>query len=87
MRCFYGQFIYPLSFNAKAVHYIIFRKTSYYKPLVSVPSTYSKTKESDLIKNGFKIVIYANHMLRAAYPSMQNAAKTILKNQNIYLHK
>ena len=62
----------------------IFRKTSYYKPLVSVPSTYSKTKESDLIKNGFKIVIYANHMLRAAYPSMQNAAKTILKNQRSF---
>ena len=34
-----------------------------------------------LIKNGFKIVIYANQMLRAAYPAMQTAARSILKNQ------
>tara|TARA_B100000787_G_C16191437_1_gene297766 strand:+ start:241 stop:1536 length:1296 start_codon:yes stop_codon:yes gene_type:complete len=62
----------------------IFRKNKYYKPLVSVPSTYSKTTESMLIKNGFKIVIYANHMLRAAYPAMQNAAKSILNNQRSF---
>jgi len=62
----------------------IFRKNKFYKPLVSVPSTYSKTTESMLIKNGFKIVIYANHMLRAAYPAMQNAAKSILKNQRSF---
>ncbi len=62
----------------------IFRKTKYHKPLVSVPSTYSKTTESILIKNGFKIVIYANHMLRAAYPAMENAAKNILKNQRSF---
>lgn len=62
----------------------IFRKNKYYKPMVSVPSTYSKTSEAMLIKNGFKIVIYANHMLRAAYPAMQNAAKSILKNQRSF---
>lgn len=62
----------------------IFKKTKQYKPLVSVPSTYSKTSEKDLIKNGFKIVIYANHMLRAAYPAMKNAAETILKNQRSF---
>jgi phosphoenolpyruvate mutase len=59
----------------------IFKKSKHYKPLVAVPSTYSKTTESMLIKNGFKIVIYANQMLRAAYPAMQNAAKSILKNK------
>lgn len=62
----------------------IFRNNKYYKPMVSVPSTYSKTSEAMLIKNGFKIVIYANHMLRAAYPAMQNAAKSILKNQRSF---
>ncbi|MDC0628799.1 phosphoenolpyruvate mutase [Pelagibacteraceae bacterium] len=62
----------------------IFRKTKWNKPLVSVPSTYSKTTETKLIQNGFKIVIYANHMLRAAYPAMQNAAKSILKNQRSF---
>ena len=53
-------------------------------PLVSVPSTYSKVYEKDLIKNGFKLVIYANQLLRAAYPAMQNAAKTILKNSRAF---
>jgi len=62
----------------------IFKKTKYYKPLVAVPSTYSKTTEEMLVKNGFKIVIYANHMLRAAYPAMQNAAETILKNKRSF---
>ena len=58
----------------------IFRKSKNYKPLVAVPSTYSKVKEKDLIKNGFKIVIYANHMLRAAYPAMLDTAKNILRH-------
>lgn len=62
----------------------IFKKSKFYKPLVSVPSTYSKTTEKMLIRNGFKIVIYANHMLRAAYPAMQNAAKSILQNQRSF---
>ena len=58
-----------------------FLKSKFYKPMVAVPSTYSKTTEKQLIDHGFKIVIYANHMLRAAYPSMINAAKKILKNE------
>ena len=57
-----------------------FRKSKFYKPLVAVPSTYSKVNERELIKNGFKIVIYANHLLRAAYPAMENAALSILKD-------
>jgi len=56
-----------------------FRKSKYFRPMVSVPSTYSKVYEKDLIKNGFKIVIYANQLLRAAYPAMQNAARSILE--------
>jgi phosphoenolpyruvate mutase len=62
----------------------IFRKTKYYKPLVAVPSTYSKTTEAMLIKNGFKIVIYANQMLRSTYPAMKNVAKIILKNERSF---
>ena len=62
----------------------IFRNTKWNKPLVSVPSTYSKTTEKELLKNGFRIVIYANHMLRAAYPAMQSAVKNILKNKRSY---
>ena len=29
-------------------------------------------------------MIYANHMLRAAYPAMQSAVKNILKNKRSY---
>ncbi len=56
-------------------------KSKNYKPIVVVPSTYSKTTEEQLIKNGVKIVIYANHLLRASYPSMVETAKTILLNK------
>jgi len=61
-----------------------FKKSKYFIPLVSVPSTYSKVYEKDLVKNGFKLVIYANQLLRAAYPAMQNTAKTILKNSRAF---
>jgi phosphoenolpyruvate phosphomutase len=61
-----------------------FRKSKNFIPLVSVPSTYSKVYEKELIKNGFKIVIYANQLLRAAYPAMQNAAKSILERSRAF---
>ncbi len=61
-----------------------FKKSNHFKPLVSVPSTYSKTTEKQLIENGFKVVIYANQLLRAALPAMENAAKIILKNKRSF---
>ena len=61
-----------------------FKKSKNFIPLVSVPSTYSKVYERDLINNGFKLVIYANQLLRAAYPAMQNTARTILKNTRAF---
>ena len=61
-----------------------FRKSKNFIPLVSVPSTYSKVYEKELIKNGFKLVIYANQLLRAAYPAMEDTAKTILKNERAF---
>ena len=52
---------------------------------MSVPSTYSKTSEKELIKNGFKIVIYANHMLRADLSSYEKCCRrSILKNHRSY---
>ena len=47
-------------------------------PLVAVPTTYNSISEEDLIKAGVNVVIYANHLLRSAYPAMVNTAKTIL---------
>ncbi len=50
-------------------------------PLVVVPSTYNQYSETELEKLGVNIVIYANHLLRSAYPSMVNTAKSILLNE------
>ena len=61
-----------------------FKKSKNFIPLVSVPSTYSKVYEKDLIKNGFKLVIYANQLLRAAYPAMKKTALTILRNKRAF---
>lgn len=57
----------------------VFRKSYKKIPLVSVPSSYNQISEKTLYENGFNIVIYANHMLRASYPAMQHVAKTILE--------
>ena len=48
-------------------------------PLVSVPTSYNRVNEDDLSKNGFNVVIYANQLLRASYPAMQNVINKILK--------
>ena len=61
-----------------------FKESKNFIPLAAVPSTYSKVYEKDLIKNGFKLVIYANHLLRAAYPAMQFAARKILENSRAF---
>ena len=61
-----------------------FLKSKYAKPLVAVPSSYSKTFEKDLVKNGINIVIYANHLLRSSYYSMVGTAKSILKHKRAF---
>jgi len=50
-------------------------------PVVLVPTTYNRFTEKELISWGASIIIYANHMLRASYPAMMNAAKSILENE------
>lgn len=49
-------------------------------PLVAVPTTYNRVHENDLAKYGVNIVIYANHLLRSAYPAMIETAKSILEH-------
>jgi len=49
-------------------------------PLVVVPSTFSFMTEDDLQNLGVNVVIYANHLLRSAYPAMIRVAQTILEN-------
>jgi phosphoenolpyruvate mutase len=49
-------------------------------PLVVVPSTYSGTTEDELAEAGVRIVIYANQLLRSAYPAMILTAESILQH-------
>ena len=49
-------------------------------PIVVVPTTYNSVTEEELVDAGARIVIYANHLLRAAYPPMKNVARLILEN-------
>lgn len=50
-------------------------------PLVAVPTTYNQITETELRKVGVRIVIYANQLLRSAYPTMMKTAETILENE------
>ena len=50
------------------------------KPLVVVPTSYNETMDHQLQEMGVNIAIYANHLLRAAYPAMMGVAEGILKH-------
>jgi phosphoenolpyruvate phosphomutase / 2-hydroxyethylphosphonate cytidylyltransferase len=45
-----------------------------------VPTSYHQVSEQELVDRGVNVVIYANHMLRAAYPQMVKVAETILEH-------
>ena len=57
-----------------------FRERHPHVPIVAVPTTYNHLTEEQLADWGIKVVIYANHMLRAAYPAMVNVATSILEH-------
>lgn len=61
-----------------------FRKEDNETPIVVVPTTYNQFTETELASWGVNIVIYANHMLRSAYPAMVKCAKSILENERSY---
>ena len=50
-------------------------------PLIAVPSSYNQVTEDELQERGVSVVIYANHLLRAAYPAMMETAESILGNK------
>ena len=50
------------------------------KPLVVVPSSFNSVTEDELQKAGVNIVIYANQLLRSAFPAMQSTAESILEH-------
>ena len=50
------------------------------KPLVVVPTSYNTITEDELKEAGVNVVIYANQLLRSAFPAMQATAEMILRN-------
>lgn len=55
-----------------------FRDEDKETPLIVVPSSFNSITEAELAVHGVNIVIYANQLLRAAFPAMENVAKSIL---------
>lgn len=49
-------------------------------PLVCVPTTYNNITDEELEKSGFKIIIHANHLLRASLTAMERVADSIYYN-------
>lgn len=55
-----------------------FRSGNPTTPIVVVPSTYNEVYEEELSDAGINVVIYANQLIRAAYPAMDAVARSIL---------
>ena len=49
--------------------------------IVVVPTSFNTVKEEEFKARGVNVVIYANQLMRASVPAMENAAKTILVNE------
>ena len=52
-------------------------------PLIVVPTTYPTVSIEELIKNKFKMIIYANQTLRASYSAMNNTLNEIINGNKI----
>ncbi len=58
-----------------------YHKLPHRVPLVSVPTAYASVSEQQLYEAGFKIVIYANQLIRSAFPAMVSVAESILQHE------
>lgn len=56
-----------------------FRQKNQKTPIVVVPTSFNQVTEAELASHGVNIVIYANQLMRAAFPAMQKTAENILK--------
>ncbi len=61
-----------------------YRELPHRPALVVVPSSFDTIYEEELIRAGANVVIYANQLLRSAYPAMVNTARLILTHQRAY---
>ncbi len=53
-------------------------------PLIVVPTSFNQVYENEFIEHGVDIVIYANQLIRSAYPAMRETAELILTNERCY---
>lgn len=58
-----------------------FREEDAVTPIVVVPTSFNSVTTDEFAQMGVNVVIYANHMLRAAYPGMMQVAQSILKHK------
>lgn len=58
-----------------------FRKSYKDIPIVVVPSSFNTITDTELKEIGVNVVIYANQLIRAAFPAMQKVAQLILENE------
>ncbi len=57
-----------------------FREKDTHTPIVVVPTTFNHITEDEFAEWSVNIVIYANHLLRSAYPAMVHCAESILEH-------
>ena len=56
-----------------------FREQDKKTPIVVVPTSFNQVTEQEFAEHGVNIVIYANQLMRAAFPVMKQTAEEILK--------
>lgn len=57
-----------------------FRAKDTVTPIVLVPTSFNSVKEEEFKQRGANIIIYANQLMRATVPAIQQAARVILEN-------
>jgi phosphoenolpyruvate phosphomutase len=79
-----GILIHSCAKTFSEIHVFLenYNKFTNRKPVIVVPTSYPGVSEDELVKNRVNIVIYANQLMRSAYPAMVKTAISILKNKS-----
>ena len=57
-----------------------FREKDPVTPIILVPTSFNSVKEEEWKQRGANVIIYANQLMRAEVPAIQQAARSILEN-------
>ena len=60
-----------------------FRAADAATPIVVVPTSFNTVTEEEFQARGVNIVIYANQLIRSAFPAMMDTAKSILEHHRV----